>query len=187
MVDTKDPTLTAPADTVAECTAPTGTPVDIGIPTVSDLCDTNVDVSDDAPALFPLGSTDVTWTATDDSGNQTVDIQSITIEDTTPPAVMCNSPATIVPTDVPISFTATAADICEGDLTPVITEFDCFKLTKKGKRIDKTDSCVVSIVGDTITISNSGGVDDHITWKAEATDGSGNVGMVECEVIVEKP
>ena len=69
----------------------------------------------------------------------------------------------------------------------MITEFDCFKLTKKGKRIDKTDSCVVSIVGDTITISNSGGVDDHITWKAEATDGSGNVGMVECEVIVEKP
>ena len=187
VVDTKDPTLTAPADTVAECTAPTGTPVDIGIPTVSDLCDTNVDVSDDAPALFPLGSTDVTWTATDDSGNQTVDIQTITIEDTTPPTVMCNSPATVDPTDVPISFTATAADICEGDLTPVITEFDCFKLTKKGKRIDKTDSCVVSIVGDTITISNSGGVDDHITWKAEATDGSGNVGMVECEVIVEKP
>ena len=71
----------------------------------------------------------------------------------------CNSPATIIPPDAPISFTATATDICAGDLVPEITEFDCFKFTKKGKRIDKTESCVVAIDGDTIAVGAQ--YDDH--------------------------
>ena len=88
---------------------------------------------------------------------------------------------------MPISFTATADDVCEGPLPAVVTEYDCFKVTKKGKAIDKTYSCVVSVAGDTITVLDSGGKDTQITWTAEATDGAGNVGSVDCSVDVVKP
>jgi len=64
----------------------------------------------------------------------------------------------------------------------VITGVDCFKFTKKGKRIDKTESCVVSVNNDTVTISDSGGVGDHITWTVTA----GNYNDT-CEVVVVNP
>lgn len=185
--DTLPPSLTAPADVTEECASPDGTAVDLGTPTVSDLCDVSVDVINDAPPLFPLGSTTVSWNATDDAGNQTMASQDVTIEDTIPPDVSCNNPATIVPPDAPISFTATAIDQCEGDITPEITGFDCFKFTKKGKRVDKTESCEVRIVGDTITILDSGGVSDNIEWTVVATDGSGNTTTVDCSLTVANP
>ncbi len=185
--DTIVPTLTVPTDVTAECAAPVGTPVTIGLATATDLCDPTVAISNDAPALFPLGDTTVTWTGTDNDSNQTIDTQMITVEDTLPPVIACNSPATIVPPDAPIAFTTTAEDQCQGPITPVITGFDCFKFTKKGKRIDKTESCQVALNGDTITILDSGGVGDTISWTVEAPDGNGNVGSTTCEVEVINP
>ena len=187
VVDTLPPDLTAPPDVTAECASPAGTPVDLGEPLVGDFCDPDPLVENDAPALFPLGTTPVAWSVTDDDGNVSAAIQEVLIEDTTPPAVFCNAPPTIIPPDAPISFAAAAEDVCEGPLTPVITDYDCFKVTKKGKVIDKTESCVVSFVGDTITIADSGGVGTRITWTAEATDGSGNTTQVECGVDVVRP
>lgn len=185
--DTLPPSLTAPADVTAECESPAGTSVDLGAPTVGDLCDTNVGVINDAPTLFPLGSTTVTWTATDDAGNRSTAGQNVTIEDTIPPVITCNNPSTIVPPDAAISFTATAADQCEGPIVAQITAFDCFRFTKKGKRIDKTESCVVDVAGDTVTVSDSGGVGDRIQWTVEATDGSGNTATEVCSLVVAHP
>jgi hypothetical protein len=91
------------------------------------------------------------------------------------------------PPDAPISFVATAVDICAGDPQVTITGFDCFQFTHKGKRIDKTGSCSVAISGDTITISDSGGVNDRIGWTVVVTDDSGNVGQKTCEVLVANP
>lgn len=81
----------------------------------------------------------------------------------------------------------TASDNCDSDPSIEITEFDCFKFTKKGKRIDKTESCVVDVSGDTITILDSGGVADNIKWTVYATDGCGNVAVSECAVVVVNP
>ena len=91
--DTIAPSLTVPVDKTAECVSPNGTPVDIGTATSFDICDPSVAITNDAPMLFPLSETTVTWTATDDDGNQKVDTQKVTIEDTTPPEVT----ATLVP------------------------------------------------------------------------------------------
>jgi hypothetical protein len=186
--DTIAPTIVAPEDITEECTSPEGTPVDdLGDPTVSDLCDADVDFTNDAPPLFALGETTVTWTATDDDLNSAQDTQTVTIEDTTPPVIACNNEPTIVPPDAPISFTATASDLCEGEIVPEITEYDCYAFTKKGKRIDKTDSCVVTFTGDTITILDSGGVDDNIEWIVTATDSSGNTAEETCSLVVVNP
>ena len=145
------------------------------------------DVSNDAPALFPVGTTPVLWTAVDDSGNQSFDGQQVTVQDTIPPEIFCNAPGFITPPDTPISFTATAVDICDAAPSVSITAYDCFFLTKKGKRIDKTESCVVSFEGTVITILDSGGVGDHITWTVQASDIYGNQAVETCEVLVVNP
>jgi hypothetical protein len=85
VVDTTPPVIAAPGDILAECTSPVGTPVDIGTPAVSDICDSSVDIGNNAPGIFNIGSTNVTWTAADDSGNLGSDTQIVTIQDTTPP------------------------------------------------------------------------------------------------------
>lgn len=115
--DTLPPSLTVPGDITAECTAAGGTPVNIGTAAASDICDPNVAITNNAPALFPLGDTTVTWTATDDDGNQTVDTQVVTIEDTTPPELNVSvTPEMLWPPNhkmVTIHAEITASDTCD--------------------------------------------------------------------------
>ena len=154
---------------------------------MSDICDASVDVSNDAPGLFPVGTTPVLWTATDDSDNESNDGQDVTVEDTIPPEIFCNAPATITPPDAPVSFTVSAEDICDAAPSVAITAYDCFKFTKKGKRIDKTKSCVVTFDGVDITVLDSGGVGDHISWTVQSVDMYGNTSEETCEVLVVNP
>jgi hypothetical protein len=135
---------------------------------------------------YPLGDTVVTLTVTDDKGASDSCSATVTVSDDTPPEAWCNAPDTIIPPDAPVSFTATTVDNCNFGSVE-ITERDCYFPNGAGKRVDKTKSCVVSFAGDTITIYDSGGVDDHITWKGIATDGSGNTTEFECEVLVVNP
>ena len=86
--DTTAPEGTAPPDITVEQTLLGGTPredVDLGEPAVTDLCDADPDITNDAPAVFPLGETEVTWRAEDSSGNPLEDVQTVTVRDTTDP------------------------------------------------------------------------------------------------------
>jgi subtilisin family serine protease len=184
--DTTAPSITAPTNVIEECSAPEGTSVALGTPAASDTCDPTPFVTNNAPDLFTLGDTTVTWTAIDDDGNQASGGQMVTIIDTTPPEILCNA-VDITPVDAPISFTASASDQCQGPLTAEITDYDCFVYTKKGKLVKKTKSCVVSFSGDQITILDSGGVSDMIEWTVTATDDSGNSTTQSCSLNVIKP
>jgi len=128
VVDTTPPTVTAPSDRTAECAGPPGTAVDIGKVTapgnggpgdgsVSDVCDASPAVANDAPQLFPLGATTVTWTATDASGNKRSAKEHVTIVDTTPPDLTVTlSPTVLWPPNhklVTITATITATDKCD--------------------------------------------------------------------------
>ncbi|NIS75953.1 MAG: hypothetical protein GTO08_11925 [Deltaproteobacteria bacterium] len=145
-----------------------------------------ITLSQDPPGPYSLGDTSVTLTVEDNQGAFDTCTATVTVIDNTLPEIECNSPDTIVPPDVPISFTASASDNCL-DPSVEIMEYDCFMFTMKGKRIDKTEGCVVQIPDDTITISDSGGVGDHITWTVTATDSSGNTTTTSCEVEVVNP
>jgi hypothetical protein len=112
------------------------------------------------------------------------DETSVAVVDTTPPEIACNAPATVTPPDAPISFAATATDTCDAEVVPEVLGFECFTFTKKGKRVDKGESCIVSALGDTLAIVDVGGVGDHVKWTVRATDGSGNASEVECETQV---
>ena len=83
--DTLPPVLSIPADITAEATGQL-TAVDIGTATATDA-DPNPTVTHDAPESFPLGTTTVTWTATDSGGRTTTATQTVTVRDTTPPVV----------------------------------------------------------------------------------------------------
>ena len=132
------------------------------------------------------GNNTVILTVTDDSGASDTCEATVTVVDDTPPDVLCNAPETIVPPDAPISFTATAHDNC-GVSSVVINEYDCSFINGAGKLVDKKESCIVEFSGDTITIQDSGGVGDHITWTILATDVNGNTSEVECAVDVVNP
>jgi hypothetical protein len=145
-----------------------------------------IDLSLAPEGPYALGDTGVTLTVTDTGGLADSCDATVTVVDATAPEILCNSPSTIIPPDAPISFTATSSDSC-GPTTTEITEYDCFWINPAGRRVDKTNSCVVSFAGDTLTIHDSGGVDDTITWVVVATDPSGNATTSECSLIVVNP
>jgi hypothetical protein len=188
-------------DCLAAAGAPTAICQDVTVPTDAGVC-TATGVSIDngsfdpeggpltlaqSPAEpYPLGDTQVQLTATDPQGLSDSCSAKVTVVDQEPPQLLCNAPATIVPPDAEISFTATATDNCSV-ITPVVTAYDCFTFTKKGRRIDKTKSCVVSFVDDTVTISDSGGVGNNIEWTITADDGNGNMMTETCSLTIENP
>jgi len=80
VVDTTSPSIVAPADIILE-SANDFSMVDLGSPTVNDLVDLSPVVTNDAPAEFPIGTTQVIWTVTDFSGNSATASQTVTINE----------------------------------------------------------------------------------------------------------
>ena len=118
VVDTTSPTVKAPDGVTAECTGPAGTPVsNRGAATASDICDASPTITSDAPQLFGLGTTTVTWTAMDQSLNKGTAKQTVKIIDTTAPNLTVTlSPSVLWPPDhkfVQITATITVSDTCD--------------------------------------------------------------------------
>jgi subtilisin-like proprotein convertase family protein len=143
-------------------------------------------ITQDPPGPYGIGVHNVTLTVTDPLDASSSCNATVTVVDETGPVISCNAPATITPPDAPVSFTATASDAC-GSATVEVTAYDCYTFTKKGKRIDKRGSCAVEILGDTVTITDSGGVGDIIEWTVSATDANGNTSQTTCQVTVVNP
>ncbi|MGD8852995.1 MAG: hypothetical protein PVI28_11405, partial [Gammaproteobacteria bacterium] len=188
--DTTPPVLSILPDVTIGCDETVPDPVS---PEVSDNCDPNPQLvsytenrQDDAscPSAYTLTRT---WTAQDNFGNTASGSRQVSVVDIVAPAIECNAPDAIIPPQAPVSFIATATDNCDEAPSLGITEYDCFKFTKKGKPVDKKESCVVNITGNTISILDSGGVGDHISWVVRATDNCGNVAEDTCEVEVRNP
>ncbi len=88
--DTEVPTITCPADVVVSSDAGicTASGVALGVPTTADNCSV-ASVTNNAPAIFPLGNTTVTWTVTDGSGLTATCNQIVTVNDTENPTITC--------------------------------------------------------------------------------------------------
>jgi gliding motility-associated-like protein len=93
VVDQIAPEATAPAHVTVNtnnfCDA---TGVNLGTPEATDNC-TIASIVNDAPASFPIGTTVVTWTITDATGNFTTVTQNVTVVDTEAPVVVLQSAA----------------------------------------------------------------------------------------------
>jgi hypothetical protein len=76
--DTLPPVIRPPEGVLVEATSPVALPLQA--PQIFDFVDASPSVSNDAPAQFPLGTTPVKWTVTDQSGNTATAIQSVAVK-----------------------------------------------------------------------------------------------------------
>ncbi len=82
VTDTTLPELTIPPDMKSECEDSTGVILDIGEATGSDVCcGDQVTIANNDPTLFPIGTTAVSWSATDCNGVVATDDQMVTVLD----------------------------------------------------------------------------------------------------------
>jgi hypothetical protein len=117
VVDTTAPEITAPADITVEAAGPLTT-VALVDATATDAVGP-VTITSDAPAQFPVGTTLVTWTATDGAMNSSTTTSNVTVQDTTPPVVDDSADQTLEatgPSGAFATFSAPAAhDLVDGD------------------------------------------------------------------------
>lgn len=120
--------------------------------------DPNPTVTHDAPATLPVGTTIVTWTATDASGNSASATQTVTVSDTTAPSITA-------PADVEVeSSTPLAVNLG----TPSVSD-----LADPNPAVSNDAPAQFPLVSTVVT------------WTA--TDGSGNSASATQTVTVTEP
>ncbi len=116
--DTTPPVINCPPDVTLECPADT-TPSATGKATATDTCGTVTITHSDQwqPSCGNTGILTRTWTATDESGNSSSCLQTLTVVDTTPPQFQLSvAPTMLWPPDhkmVPITPSWTVSDDCD--------------------------------------------------------------------------
>ncbi|CAE6505020.1 Outer membrane phospholipase A (fragment) [Candidatus Nitrosotenuis uzonensis] len=155
VIDTTAPTIVPPVDVTTEASSANANVVDLGVAQATDAV-TIASITSNAPSVFALGETIVTWTATDSSGNSATATQKVTVIDTTAPAIV--APSTIV-------FEATSPS--ENTISLALPE-----ATDSVSEVTITsDAPSVFALGETI-----------VTWTA--TDSSGNSATATQKVTV---
>ena len=106
--DTIGPEFTSlPQDLTIDCQGPAGVSRQsaalaafFAAVEISDACDPNAGVSDDAPASFPVGATTVTFTAKDTEGNVIEATRTVTVVDGTRPNFTCPASPNAAPDEM---------------------------------------------------------------------------------------
>jgi hypothetical protein len=116
VVDDAPPSITCPAPTTIECAGPT-TMFSPAAATAADNC--SVTVNNAGGGSFPLGTTTLSYSATDGAGASASCTSAVTVVDTTAPVIssVTNSFATVWPPNhsmVALSLSVTATDSCTG-------------------------------------------------------------------------
>jgi hypothetical protein len=123
--DATAPELTLPSPITEEATGPNGAAVTYTA-TATDDVDGSVPVSctPESGSTFPIGTTEVTCSATDAAENKATGKFTVTVVDTTPPKLTLPSNPTeeaTGPNGAAVTYTATATDLVDGSLTPTCT------------------------------------------------------------------
>ncbi len=206
VVDLDPPVVTAPDPIALECNAEGGVPITDPVivdwlddATAVDEC-TEADLSNDAPALFPVGcglgqATPVTFTGTDQCGASDFDISTVTVVDTTPPTVECDVELTeLWPVNhafVDVGFTFSEADVCSPGQSSVVISVTSDEATgPSGVGDGSPDFCGDAIVtpDDRVLLrSERSGTADGRVYQitVTATDPCGNV--AQCQKTISVP
>jgi hypothetical protein len=149
--DLEPPVLSVPADVIAEATSPAGAVVAdavLGMATATDNVPGVTVTRSGVPAgnLFPLGTTIVTYTATDVAGNSASATQQVLVRDTTPPVITLSSPTAgtytlgqVVAADYTCTDTVSPVATCSGPV-PSGSPFDTATVGSKVFTVHATDS-----------------------------------------------
>lgn len=204
--DVTAPVLEVPDPITLECNAAGGIPVEDGdiqawlaCAVAEDECEGPVSVHHDEPAFFPAAcppgaETTVTFDAADGAGNESSAASSISVVDTTGPAVLCNvARPTLWPPNhamIDVGLTFSAADLCaSGPLSyavSVSSDEDASMETGSGGRVHCPDAIVGGDLSVRLRAERSGDRDGRVYLiTVSATDSCGNVGT--CQVPVAVP
>jgi hypothetical protein len=199
VVDTTAPVVTG-ADVMAEATGPGGASVTYTA-TATDLVDGSVAISC-SPAsgsVFALGTTTVDCSATDSHGNTGTGSLTVTVEDTTPPAITgANVTAEATgPAGANVSYTATATDLVDGAVaiscSPAFgsvfalgtTTVDCSATDSHGNTgtgsltVTVEDTTPPAVTGTSVTAEATGPF-TYVSFSTSATDLVDGVVAVSC-------
>ena len=150
--DTTPPVITCPANVTVQCNVSTVPANTGGNATATDICDqtptiafTDVTVAGGCQQERTITRT---WTASDDCGNESSCTQTIVVDDSTPPSILCPSNVTIsCASEVPPVSTqsVTSSDNC-GPVTvthggDVISDSTCVNRFKITRLYVSTDAC----------------------------------------------
>ncbi|MGE5048157.1 MAG: HYR domain-containing protein, partial [Deltaproteobacteria bacterium] len=122
VVDTTPPALVLPAAATVEATGPAGATVSFAA-AATDLVDGAVATAcvPGSGSSFPLGATTVTCSSTDTRGNASSATFTVTVADSTPPALQVPADFSAVATSTAgaaVSYDATATDLVSGAVAP---------------------------------------------------------------------
>ncbi|HJH27350.1 MAG TPA: hypothetical protein C5S37_11435 [Methanophagales archaeon] len=195
--DTTPPVITCPADVTVEQKTAAGTVVPLTA-TATDICDASPTITSDELAIYPLGTTTVTFTATDDAGNSASCTTTVTVIDTTLPVITPSGEQivlwppnhkyrTVEISDCVISVT----DICDAGVgidDIVITSVSSDEPEDaQGKGDGKTVDDIVIVDSQTVELRAERQGDGNgrvYTINFEVTDASGNTETGSCTVWV---
>ena len=148
IIDTTLPTITSPVDVEVEATSMENNLVEFGFAEASDQVEIST-ITNDAPTVFPLGETIVTWTATDKFGNTSSSLQTISVQ-------TCGND--------PLSYNLIVGS--EEDDILIGTALSDLIFANGGDDIisgDKGNDCILAGDGDDIIFGNQG--NDHISGQ----------------------
>ena len=172
ITDQTAPVLTAPADGTVPATDANGTAATdpaivawVESAVATDSVDSSVTITNDAPAVLPLGATVVTFTVTDAAGNTSTAAATATIADTTAPVI--TAPEVLVVLGESDGVSATTQEIV--DMIAAVTA------------TDNVDGVIATITNDAPTDVFPFG---ETTVTFTATDAAGNVGTAKTVVNV---
>ncbi|WP_346861882.1 HYR domain-containing protein [uncultured Draconibacterium sp.] len=169
VTDTIPPLIVCPAD-ASEYTDPSQcykTGMDMGIATATDNCtpQASIVITNDAPVQLPVGTTVVTWTATDDCGNVSSCTQLVTIVDTIPPNIDINGCQDVTETAAPNN----CSKVPDTMLDPVYLD-DCWPLDSLVLTYTVTGATIASGTGSAAVVDYNVGV-SYVTYVVTDPDG----------------
>jgi hypothetical protein len=177
VADTVPPAMACPTVGASECAGPSGAKVNV-VATAVDACSSTVQVQNshtgggaDGSGIYPLGTTSVTFTATDGSGHVATCAVPVTVRDTMPPALTVFADVTSLwPPNhdlIPVELSWEARDLC--DPNPSVTLMSA----TSSEPDDAAGAVDGSTTGD-IADAQVGTADGHVFLRAErAGAGSG--------------
>ena len=123
--DLVPPVVAVPANITVEATGPAGAAVSFATSATDNADGTDPTIAMPAPgSVFPLGTTTVVVTATDAAGNSGSNTFTVTVRDTTPPAIRVPPDLTLYATSASgayVSFSTSGTDLVSGSVATTNT------------------------------------------------------------------
>src|SRR5690554_1873960 len=150
--------------------------VNLGTPVTSDNCGVD-DITNDAPTIYPVGTTVVTWTVTDIHGNSATCTQNVVVTDTQAPII---SDCGVVGSQTVNADAGVCSYTHTGTGWDAVATDNCTTTTLTYELRETTGAPIGS--GSTLdgVVFNNGTT--NVTWTA--TDASGNTSTCSFDIIV---